>query len=120
MAHYRLLIYIKPVFLVSILLIASNVVPADYIKSSPDKVASVEFNERNGNLEKASSEYRPIPDWLSSVLNWLPTENHESRTAKLKDEDLDKDIEEHFTSPQKPERSVNGGNILSLKDISPL
>ncbi len=120
MAHYRLLIYIKPVFLVSILLIASNVVPADYIKSSPDKVARGEFNERNGNLEKASSEYRPIPDWLSSVLNWLPTENHESRTAKLKDEDLDKDIEEHFTSPQKPERSVNGGNILSLKDISPL
>ena len=120
MVHYRLLIYIKPVFLVSILLIASNVVPADYIKSSPDEVASVESKERNGNLEKASSEYRPIPDWLSSVLNWLPTENRENGTAAFKDEDLDKDIEENFTSPKNRNVLLNDGNVLSLKDISPL
>ncbi len=120
MVGNRFLIYIQPVFLVSILLIATNLVPADYTKSWPDEVVSVESKKGYGDFEKASSDYRPIPDWLSSVLNWLPTENHESRTATFKDEDLDKDINENFTSPRKPELSVNGGNIVSLKDISPL
>ena len=114
MAGNRFLIYIKPAFLISILLIASNLVTADDIKSWPDKVVSVESKKGYEDLEKASSDYRPIPDWLSSILSWLPTENHESRMA------TGKDIDENFTSPKKTERSVNSGNIVSLKDISPL
>jgi hypothetical protein len=120
MVGNRFLIYIKPAFLISILLIASNLVTADDIKSWPGKVVSVESKTGHEDFEKASSDYRPIPDWLSSVLNWLPTENHESRTATFKDEDLNKEIDVNFISPQKAECCVNSGNILSLKDIPPL
>ncbi len=116
----RVFIFIKIPLLVLIFLIASNLVPADDIKSWSDEVVSVESKKGFEDFEKASSDYRPIPDWLSSVLNWLPTENHESKTATFKDEDLDKDIHENFISPKKPESSVNSGNIVSLKNISPL
>ncbi len=120
MVGNRFLIYLIPAFLVSILLIAPNMVPADYIKSLPDEVVSVESKNGYEDSEKAASDYRPITAWLSSVLNWLPTENHESGTAAFKDEDLNKNSDENFTSPKKPELSVDAGNTVSLKDISPL
>jgi hypothetical protein len=120
MVGNRFLIYLIPAFLVSILLIAPNVVPASYINSSPDEVVSVEPKKGHGDFEKASSDYRPINDWLSSVLNWLPPQNHKSILATFKEEDPDKDIDENFTSPKKPERSVNVENVISLKDISPI
>lgn len=120
MVGNRFLIYLIPAFLVSILLIAPNVVPASYINSSPDEVVSVESKKGHGDFEKASSDYRLINDWLSSVLNWLPPQNHKSRMATFKEEDPDKDIDENFTSPKKQERSVNVENVISLKDISPI
>jgi hypothetical protein len=116
----RFLIYIKPAFLVLIVLIAPNMVPADYIKPLPDEVVSVESKKGYEDSEKAASDYRPIPAWLSSVLNWLPTENHENGTVAFNDEGLNKDIDENFTSPKKPESSVDAGNTVYLKDISPL
>jgi hypothetical protein len=120
MAHDRLLIYIKPVFLVSILLIVSNVVPADYIESSPNEVPSVESKKGNGNSEKASSDYTPVSDWLSSVLNRLPTENSDNSPITGKEKDLDEETDKDFISPRKPERFAEGANILSLQDISPI
>ncbi len=120
MVGNRFLIYLIPAFLVSILLIAPNVVPASYINSSPDEVVSVESKKGHGDFEKASSDYRPIDDWLSSVLNWLPPQNHKRILATFKEEDPDKDIDENFTSPKKPECSVNVENVISLKDISPI
>lgn len=116
----RFLIYIKPAFLALIVLIAPNMVPADYIKPLPDEVVSVESKKGYEDSEKAASDYRPIPAWLSSVLNWLPTENHENGTVAFNDEELNKDIDENFTSPKKPESSVDAGNTVYLKDISPL
>ncbi len=104
MVGNRFLIYLKPAFLVSILLIAPNVVPADYINLSSDEVVSVESKKGYGDLEKASSGYMPSPEWLSSVLNWLPPQNHKSRIATFKEDDPDKDIDENFTSPKKSER----------------
>ena len=50
------------------------------------KSSALNRKEGNGDFEKASSDYMPIPDWLSSVLNWLPPENHKSRTATFKEE----------------------------------
>jgi hypothetical protein len=114
------LIYIKPAFLILIVLIAPNIVPADYTKSLPDEVVSVESTKGYEDSEKAAIDYRPIPDWLSSVLNWAPSENHESGTAVVKDQDVNKDVDENFTSPKKPERSVDAGNSVYLKDIAPL
>jgi len=116
----RFLIYIKPAFLALIVLIAPNMVPADYIKPLPDEVVSVESKKGYEDSEKAASDYRPIPAWLSSVLNWLPTENYENGTVAFNDEELNKDIDENFTSPKKPESSVDAGNTVYLKDISPL
>ena len=116
----RFLIYIRPAFLVLIVLIAPNMVPADYIKPLPDEVVSVESKKGYEDSEKAASDYRPIPAWLSSVLNWLPTENYENGTVAFNDEELNKDIDENFTSPKKPESSVDAGNTVYLKDISPL
>ena len=116
----RFLIYIKPAFLALIVLIAPNMVPADYIKPLPDEVVSVESKKGYEDSEKAASDYRPIPAWLSSVLNWLPTENHENGTVAFNDEELNKDIDENLTSPKKPESSVDAGNTVYLKDISPL
>ena len=116
----RFLIYIRPAFLVLIVLIAPNMVPADYIKPLPDEVVSVESKKGYEDSEKAASDYRPIPAWLSSVLNWLPTENYENGTVAFNDEELNKDIDENLTSPKKPESSVDAGNTVYLKDISPL
>jgi len=116
----RFLIYIKPAFLALIVLIAPNMVPADYIKPLPDEVVSVESKKGYEDSEKTASDYRPIPAWLSSVLNWLPTENYENGTVAFNDEELNKDIDENFTSPKKPESSVDAGNTVYLKDISPL
>lgn len=116
----RLFVFIKIPLHVLIFLIVSNLVTADDINSWSEVVVSVESKKGYEDFERASSDYRPIPDWLSSVLNWLPTENHESRTATFKDEVPDKDVHENVISPKKPERSVNSGNIVSLKNISPL
>lgn len=120
MAHDRLLIYIKPVFLVSILLIVSNLVPADYIESSPNEVPSVESKKGNGNSEKVLSDYTPVSDWLSSVLNRLPTENSDNRPVTGKEKDLDIETDKNFISPRKPEPFAQGANILSMQDISPI
>lgn len=116
----RFLICLKAAYLVFIFLIMPNLVPADYIKSSPYEVSNVEQQKGNGDFDKDFIDCSSVPDWLSSFLNWLPPENHDCKTTALEKDKLDKDIDEDFTSPKKPDRSVTVGNVLSLKDIPPL
>ena len=104
----------KPAFLVFIFLTIPIVVPADDIKSSSVTVASVGPQKDNSDFEKSFDDYAPIPEWLSSVLNWLPPENRNS-TATLEEEYLDKNIGEASTCPKEPERQG-----MCLEDIPPL
>ena len=116
----RVFSFITIPLLVLIFLIAPNVVPATQIKSFSDKVAHVEPQEENRNFEKDLSDNRLIPDWLSSVLNWVPPECHHIRTATGETDELKKETGEDFTCPQKQEPSVSITNVMSLKDIPPL
>ncbi|MFA6224435.1 MAG: hypothetical protein WC647_19215 [Desulfomonilaceae bacterium] len=116
----RVFIFITIPLLVLTFLVAPNVVPVTHIKSLSDDVASVKPQKEHRDLEKDLSDDRPIPEWLSSVLNWLPPENHDDRIATIEKEDQKEEIEESFTSPQKLEFSVSVENVMSLKDIPPL
>ena len=105
---------IKAAILVFIFLTIPIVVPADDIKSSSVTVASVGPQKDNSDFEKSFDDYAPIPEWLSSVLNWLPPENRNS-TATLEEEYLDKNIGEASTCPKEPERQG-----MCWEDIPPL
>jgi len=105
---------IKAAILVFIFLTIPNVVPADDIKSSSVAVASVGPQKDDRDFEKSLSDYTPVSEWLSSVLNWLPPENRNS-IATPKEEGLDKGIGESFTSPKEPEPQG-----MCLKDIPSL
>lgn len=115
-----LLIHIKPAFLALIFVIIPTVILADDIKSSTTDIVNVESRKDNRDLEKALTDSSPIPDWLSAVLNWLPPENHDLKTAAVEEEDLSKEIGQSFTSPKKQEHPVRDGIPISLKDIPPL
>ncbi len=115
-----LLIHIKPAFLALIFVIIPTVILADDIKSSTTDIVNVESRKDNKDLEKALTDSSPIPDWLSAVLNWLPPENHDLKTAAVEEEDLSKEIGQSFTSPKKQEHPVRDGIPISLKDIPPL
>ena len=114
MGDKSLLCLIKPALLVLLFLIIPNVVPADDIKSSSDDVVGVEPQKNNRDFEKSLSDYTPIPEGLSSVLNWLPPENRNNSTA-LEEEYLDKGNGENLTSPKKTEPQG-----MCLEDIPPL
>ena len=118
--YQRVFIFIKIPLLVLIFLIAPNVVPATQIKSLSDDVASVEPQKENRDLEKDLSDNRPIPDWLSSVLNWIPLTIMILEQPRSNRKNPKEEIDESFTSPKKLEPSVSVANVMSLKDIPPL
>ncbi|MCL5124063.1 MAG: phosphodiester glycosidase family protein [Deltaproteobacteria bacterium] len=115
-----LLIHIKPAFLALIFVIIPTVILADDIKSSTTDIVNVESRKDNKDLEKALTDSSPIPDWLSAVLNWLPPENHDLKTAAVEEEDLSKEIGQSFTSPKKQEHPVRDGIPISFHGILPL
>ena len=84
--YQRVFIFITIPLLVLTFLIAPNVVPATQIKSLSDHVASVEPQKESRDLEKDLSDNIPIPDWLSSVLNWIPSDNHDLGAAAFEQE----------------------------------
>ena len=111
--YQRVSIFIKIPLIVLIFLIAPNVALATQIKSLSDNVASVEPQEENRDLEKDLSDNRPIPDWLSSVLNWLPSDNHDLGAAALEQGDQKEEIDESVTSQKKIELSVSIENVMT-------
>ena len=116
----RVFIFIKIPLLVLIFLIAPNVSPATQIKSLSDHVASVEPQKENWDPERNLRDCGSIPEWLSLVLNWIPSDNHDLGAAALEQQDQKEEIDESVTSPKKLEPSVSVENEMSLKDIPPL
>ena len=92
------------------------------LKSSHCQIKSqrVEPQEENRDFEKDLSDNRPIPDWLSSVLNWLPSDNHDLGAAALEQGNPKEDIDEGITNQKTIELSVSMANVMALKDIPPL
>ncbi|MGC8604042.1 MAG: hypothetical protein ACP5VS_10170 [Desulfomonilaceae bacterium] len=93
---------------------------ANDLKTSSGSAVEAEDQKNNKDLDKALFDYRPIPEWLTAVLNWLPNETQGSLSVKLDDESLNKEIEQSFTSPKKQQFSGTGSGIKSLKNIPPL
>ncbi|MGC8658009.1 MAG: phosphodiester glycosidase family protein [Desulfomonilaceae bacterium] len=121
MVGNRLSIGIKPAFLALILLIIPTALLADEIKSSATDIVNAESKKDDRVLENALADYRPIPDWLSAVLNWLPPENNNLKSAAIEEEeDLSKEIGQSFTSPKKQGAVSTCRNSVVLKDIPPL
>ena len=118
--YQRVFIFIKIPLLVLIFLIAPNVSPATQIKSLSDHVASVEPQKENWDPERNLRDCGSIPEWLSLVLNWIPSDNHDLGAAALEQQDQKEEIDESVTSPKKLEPSVSVENEMSLKDIPPL
>ncbi len=118
--YQRVFIFVKIPLLVLIFLIAPNVVPATPIKTLSHVVPSVEPKNENGDPAKHFPDFGAIPDWLSSVLNWVPPECHHSRITTGETDELEKETGENFTSPQKQEPSVSINNVMALNDIPPL
>jgi len=116
----RVFIFVKIPLLALIFLIAPNVVPATPIKTLSNDVASVEPQNENRDPAKHFPDYGTIPEWLSSVLNWVPAEYHHGRTTTSETDELEKETGENFTSPQKQEPSVSIANVMALNDIPPL
>ncbi len=116
----RVFIFIKIPLLVLIFLIAPNVSPATQIKSLSDHVASVEPQKENWDPERILRDCDSIPEWLSLVLNRIPSDNHDLGAAELEQQDQKEEIDESVTSPKKLEPSVSVENDMSLKDIPPL
>ncbi len=118
-----LLISRKPTFLLMLCLFfifISMSVQAEDLKSEPDIRGDVQTQQSDKDLEKALFDYKPIPDWLEAVLNWFPSETGKDLNARLEDEDLNKEIEQSFTSPRKQDPPAAVTGTVSLKNIPPL
>ena len=118
-----LLISTKPTFLLILCLFVifiSMSVQAEDLKSEPDIRGDVQTQQSDKDLEKALFDYKPIPDWLEAVLNRFPSETGKDLNARLEDEDLNKEIEQSFTSPRKQEPPAAASGTVSLKNIPPL
>lgn len=115
-----LLIFIKSTFLLLLCMFLATSILANDLKTSSGSAVEAEDQKNNKDLDKALFDYRPIPEWLTAVLNWLPNETQGSLSVKLDDESLNKEIEQSFTSPKKQQFSGTGSGIKSLKNIPPL
>ncbi|MHB8203882.1 MAG: phosphodiester glycosidase family protein [Desulfomonilaceae bacterium] len=116
----RVFIFIKIPLLVLIFLIAPNVSPASRIKSLSDHVASVEPQKDNWDPERNLRDCGSIPEWLSLVLNWIPSDNHDLGAAALEQQDQKEKIDEGTTNQKRIELSVSIANVMTLNDIPPL
>ncbi len=113
-------IYIKPTFLLILCIFLSTSVLANDLGSSAEGGASVELQRDDKGLEKELVDYTPIPDWLDIVLNRFPENTEKGLSAGLHDEDLNKEIEQSFTSPKKQELHLASAGVEPLKNIPPL
>lgn len=116
----RVFTFITIPLIVLTFLVATNVVPAYQIKSSSDDITTIEQQKDDRDFDKDLSDHSSIPDWLLSVLNWVPPENQDAKTASLENKELDQEIDESFTSPKKKEPSVSVRNVISPNNIPPL
>ena len=113
-------IYIKPTFLLILCIFLSTSVLANDLDSSAEGAASVELQKDDKGVENALFDYTPIPDWLDAVLNRFPENTEKGLSAGLHDEDLNKEIEQSFTSPKKQELHLASAGVEPLKNIPPL
>lgn len=120
MVGKRLLILVKPTFLLIIGIFLSTTVFADDFQGPAERSGEALLPRTNQDLEKILIDYTPISDWLEAVLNCAPQNAGNEVNAKLEGEDLNREIEQSVTSPKKPTTTVLSGKVDSLGNIPPL
>ncbi len=93
---------------------------ADNHQSTEEPGNETKIQSSKDDLEKALSDYTPIPDWLELVLNRIPAEQPLEISAKLEDEDVGEEIEQSVTSPTIITTKTLDSGISRLENIPPL
>jgi len=118
--YQRMFIFVKITLFVLVFLIAPNVVPASQSNTLSYDLARVEPQNENRDPVKHFPDYGSIPEWLSSVLNWVPPELRPSLTTTCETDELENETGENFTGHQDQEPSVSITNAMVVNDIPPL
>jgi hypothetical protein len=118
--YERVFIFVKITLFVLIFLIAPNAVPATQSNTLLYDLARVEPQNENRDPVKHFPDFGAIPDWLSSVLNWVPPECCPSLTTTYETDELQTETGENFTGRQNQEPSVSTTNAMVVNDIPPL
>lgn len=119
MVDKRSLCLVNAICLMFIFLTMADVVPAEDGLSVPIAVASIGPRKDPSDFEQTLNDYAPIPEWLSLVLNWLPSENRNDEIAALEGEFLGINICEIVTSPTETEPKATGLHNIPPLYVSP-